>query len=63
MNITMSNKQYQAQDDLRVLRHHAEIIADPKRHAAAKTVAKQNINMLQKISAPKAPVKAPVKRK
>lgn len=54
MALTQSDKMYQAQDDLRVLKNHQEIVSDSKRLAAAKALATKEVAKLQKIKSPTA---------
>lgn len=53
-----SDNDYRTREDLHVLRHHAEIKADPKRHAAAVALAKHEREMLAKIQKPRVVKKA-----
>ena len=48
-SLTSSDKKWQAEDDVRTLKRHAEITSDPKRHAAAKSHAKRESAVLQKV--------------
>ncbi len=43
---------YQAHDDLHVLKRHAEIVASPKRHTAAKNLAASEAKKLMTIKNP-----------
>jgi hypothetical protein len=56
-NNMMTDKDYRAHDDLRALKNHAEIVADPKRHAAAKAAAANEAKKLHGIIAKPVPSK------
>jgi hypothetical protein len=56
----MTDKEYQAREDAHTLKRHAELVAAPSRHNAAKAHVKKEVVTLQKIVSPSKPT---VKRK
>ena len=54
IGLGQGNNDYRTREDLHVLKSHAEIKSDPKRHAAAVALAKHEAMMLRKIPGPRA---------
>lgn len=46
----LSETNWRAQDDARMLRHAHEVKADPKRHAEAKAHARHEADMMRKVA-------------
>ncbi len=50
VDVTMSDKSWQARDDMHTLKQAEQIKADPNRHTAAVHHAKQEVAAMQKVA-------------
>jgi hypothetical protein len=53
VGLSKQDAKYQAEDDARILKRHAEVVGDKKRHIAAIAHIKEEMETLKSVEGPK----------